>query len=195
MLATLKSVFGRQGLMSSTPHRVARIERNEGGRGYSTRAAVYLRHAAYFAIIVIGSAITHYAFAATGPHEIDGGLVMFFLTSLMLVIGAAATMFYTNHRNDILDQVRHYTFGLMVLPGTVIALIMWAVQGMVDSQVNPDAFSRTISTGLIMVYGATLLIPPVIFVKLMAGIRTMHRSTLDDQEMMQLWTRQDGKQQ
>lgn len=187
-------IFGRKGLMAPAPHRASRLQTNEGPRGISTRAAVYLRHAAYLLVLALCSSITHYAMAAAGPYSIDGGSVMFLLGTLTLAIGALGTVFYANNRNEIIEQVRHYVFGMMVLPGTGISLILWIVKGLVTSQANPDAFSRTVDMGLLMVFGAVLIMPPVIFLKLMAGIRTLHRSTTDDQEMMRRWTRQDGHQ-
>lgn len=190
----LGTALGRKGLMAPAPHRGTRVQANEGPRGYSTRAAVYLRHAAYLLVLILCSAITHYAMAAAGPYSIDGGQVMFFMATLTLAVAALGTMFYAGNRNEILEQARHYVFGLMVLPGTGIALILWVVKGLVTAQANPDAFSQTVDLGLLMVFGAALIMPPVIFLKLMSGIRSLNRSTTDDQEMMQVWSRQDGRQ-
>jgi hypothetical protein len=39
-----------------------------------------------------------------------------------------------------------------------------------------------------------VVIPPILFVKWLSGIRTLHRSRLDDAETMGLWTRQDHRQ-
>jgi hypothetical protein len=170
------------------------VENFEGPRGYSTRVAVYLRHAAYLFVLVLCSALTHYAMDAAGPYSVDGGQVMFLLSTFTLAVAAMATAAFANHRNEILEQARHYVFGMMVLPGTGIALILWLVKGLVTRQANPDAFSQTIDVGLLMVFGAALVMPPVVFLKTISGIRTLHRSTRDDQEMMQLWSRQDGRQ-
>lgn len=190
----LRRFFGRDGMLSPAPHRGSRIYRNEGPRGYSTRTAVYLKHVAYFLVLTLGAALTHYAMAAAGPYSIDGGAVMFILATLTLAIGALASMAFPPYRNQIIEHVRHYVFGLMVLPGTGVALILWLVKGLVTQQATPDAFSQTVDIGLLMVFGAILIMPPVIFVRLMSGIRTLHRTTRDDQEMMQTWARQDGQQ-
>lgn len=188
-------LLGRRGLLAPAPHKgPSHIRTNEGPRGYSTRVAVYLRHAAYFLTLVLCSSLTHYAMQAAGPYSIDGGKVMFFMAALTLAVGALGTIFYANNRNEIIEQARHYVFGLMVLPATGVSLILWVVKGMITAQANPDAFSQTVDVGLLMVFGAALIMPPVIFMKMMAGIRTLHRSTTDDQEMMQLWSRQDGRQ-
>lgn len=191
----LTKVFGRKGgLTTASPLRTTHVMQNEGPRGYSTRAAVYVRHAAYLLVLILCSSITHHAMAAAGPYSIDGGMAMFVLSTLTIVVGALGTIFYAASRNEIIEQVRHYVFGLMVLPGTGIALVLWLVKGVVTSQANPDAFSQTVDIGLLMVFGAALIMPPVLFLKLMSGIRTLSRSTRDDQEMMQTWARQDGRQ-
>ena len=191
----VRTFFSREGLFARAPHEASRIAMFEGPRGYSTRVAVYVRHVAYFLVVVLCSAVTHYAMNAAGPYSIDGGTVMFFMAGLTFAVGALATAGYANHRNEILAQVRMYVFGMMVLPGTGIALVLWLVTGLVAQQANPDAFSRTVSLGLLMVFGAVLIMPPVVFLRLMAGIRTMHRTTRDDQEALQQWTRMDGQQQ
>lgn len=191
----LKSLFGPRGLTSSAPHKVARVGSNEGPRGYSTRAAVYLRHVAYLLIVMAGSSISHYCFQAVGKYML-GGKLMFGLAGLVLASAAVGTMFYTNQRNEILEQTRHYVFGMMVLPGTALALIMWGAQVMAGPAPggSEDQFLKVIFIGLPALYFATVVIPPVLFIKMLAQIRTLHRSRLDDQEMMQLWTRQDGRQ-
>lgn len=193
-LERLRAVFGREGLMAPAPHRGTRIETNEGMRGYSTRTAVYLRHAAYLLVLLLCSSITHWAMEKAGPYSIDGGQAMFFMTTLLLAVGAGATVFYTAQRNQILEETRHYVFGLMALPGTGIALVMWLVQDLVLAQANPDAFSRTLDLGLLMAFGACLIMPPIVFIKVISGIRGLSKSTMDDQESMQVWSRQDGRQ-
>ena len=45
-----------------------------------------------------------------------------------------------------------------------------------------------------IVFLATVILPVFIFIKEMAGIRTLYRTKLDDQEQVSLWTRNDGLQ-
>lgn len=189
-----RNFLGRGGLLAPAPHRGTRILTNEGPRGYSTRAAVYARHAAYLLVILLCSSLTHICMRAAGPYSIDGGAVMLFMAALTLAVGALGTASYPAQRNQILEQVRHYVFGLMVLPGTGVAAVLWIVKGLITSQANPDAFSRTVDLGLLMLFGTLMIMPPVVFLKLMSGIRTLARSTRDDQEMMSVWSRQDGFQ-
>ena len=59
---------------------------------------------------------------------------------------------------------------------------------------HEDQFLHILFIGLPMVYFATVVIPPVLFIKMLAQMRTLHRARLDDEELMGIWTRQDGKQ-
>jgi hypothetical protein len=183
-----------KGLFARGPHRASRIHTFEGPRGYSARTAVYLRYAAYFLVIVMCSAVTHVAFSHTGTFAVDGGFLMFLVSGMVLVAGAAGTMLYTNQRNELIEQVRHYLFGMMTFPGAAVSLVMWGSTGMVNPNVARDTFTNMLSFGLPMVFYCTVVIPAILFIKLLAGMRTLHRSTMDDQEMVNLWTRLDGKQ-
>ena len=191
----ITALMGRAGLTASAPHRAGRIYVNEGPRGLSTRAAVYLRHVAYLFVVFAASAITNWSFHRVNKYLI-GGEMMFALAMLTLAAGAVGTLFYTNQRNEILSQSRHYTFGMMLLPGTVLSLIIAGAQTLAGpaATASNDQFMSVILTGLPMVYFATVVIPPILFIKMLAGIRHLHRSKLDDQEMMALWTRQDPLQ-
>lgn len=192
---TLRSLFGRHGLLTRAPAKPGRIQRVEGARGMSLRASVYLRYLAYVIVIVLASSVSNFCFTHIGKYTL-GGVLMFGLATLTFVTAAAGTMFYTNQRNEILEQCRHYVFGMMVLPGTAIALIMYVAQLMAGTgqQAQNDQFLHIIFIGLPAVYFATVVLPPVLFVKMLAGIRNLHRSQLDDEEMVSLWTRQDGLQ-
>lgn len=195
MRELMRTLTGRHGILTAGPHRAARIRDLEGPRGYSTRAAVYLRYAVYFVTIILGASVAHACFQNANTWK-SGGEWMFFSAMLMLVTGAAAAVFYTNQRNEIIEQVRHYVFGLCVFPGTAIAIVMWASQGLTTTQVGEgaDAFTMLLANAIPIVYFCTVILPPIVFVKAMAGMRTLHRSRLDDEEMVALWTRQDGKQ-
>lgn len=193
-MRTLRELLGRGGFLAPGPHRASRIRETEGPRGYSTRASVFARYAVYFATVVLCSAVSHACFAHADRWR-AGGEWMFFSAMLMFVTGAAGTMFYTNQRNEIIEQVRHYVFGLSVFPGTAIAIVMWASQGLTSSPTSSsDAFTALLGNAIPVVYFCTVILPPLVFVKAMAGIRTLHRSRLDDEEMVAVWTRQDGQQ-
>lgn len=190
-----RTIFGRKGLMAPAPHKVSPREFSEGPRGISLRASVYMRHAAYFLIVVACSSVSDYCFRQAGQYAI-GGKLMFALCVLVFLTAAAGTIFYVNQREEIIEQCRHYVFGLMLLPGTSLALIMWAAQALAggSAALAQDQFMNIIMIGLPMLYFGTVLIPPVLFVKQLTGIHNMHRSRLDDQEMVAIYARQDGHQ-
>jgi hypothetical protein len=161
-------------------------------RGYSTRVAVYFRYAAYFLAVVVCSAISHAAFQTTTTWQ-AGGKMMFFSAALMTVTAALGTVMFTNYRNEIIRQFRHFVFGIAVFPGTGIALFLWAINTMLDSPTsNNDAFAAMLHNAVPIVYFCTVGIPALVFVKAVAGMRTINRSRLDDEETMRVYTRQDG---
>jgi len=192
---SVRSVLGRKGLMSPAPHKVSRIVTFEGPRGLSMRSSVYLRHVAYFLIIVLCSAVSDFCFRSVGQYAI-GGKLMFAMCVLVMMVAAAGTAFYTNQREEIIEQARHYVFGLMLLPGTALALIMWAAQSMAGTsqEASSDQFMHIMMIGLPMVYFGSVILPPVLFVKMLTGMHNLHRSRLDDEELVAIWTRQDGHQ-
>lgn len=190
----LRQLFGRHGILTTNPQRASRIRELEGPRGYSTRTTVFLRYAVYFAVVLICSAVAHACFTHAARWT-AGGEWMFFSAMLMFVTGAAGTVFYTNQRNEIIAQIRHYVFGLCVFPGTAIAIVMWAAQGLTTTAATgTDAFTSLLGNAIPIVYFCTVILPPLVFVKAMAGLRSMHRSSRDDEELVRTWTRQDGKQ-
>lgn len=165
----------------------------EGPRSLSVRATVYLRYLMYLFTIVFGSAITHACFAQTAWRA--GGYFMFAGAVLMTVTAAVGTWFYTNHRREIIEQYKHYTLGIAVIPGTGIAVLNWAAQGLFTSPLGQtDAFIGALSSALPIIFFVTVIIPSAIFIKVIAGLRSLHRSRMDDQEAWEAYTRIDGLQ-
>ena len=164
----------------------------EGLRGLSTRTAVRLRYVGYFLTIIIGSATTHWAMSTAGAWA-SGGWFMFGVSVLMAVTGAVGTWFYVNHRNEILEQFKHYLFGICLIPGSALAVINRLAQGVFDSPTaQQDAFLSATASALPLLVFITVVIPAALFVKMIAGIRHIHRTRLDDQEAMNTYTRTDG---
>jgi hypothetical protein len=81
-------------------------------------------------------------------------------------------------------------FGIVLFPGTLLALFLHVTK----SWWGQDSISSTLSMALPVVFLLTVVLPAFIFVKEIAGMRAIYRSTLDDQEAVTLWTRQDGLQ-
>lgn len=162
----------------------------EGPRWFSARVAVYLRYLAYMGTILICSGLTE-VFTRGLPTANGGGKWMLFSMATIVIVGAVASLFYTNLRNEIVDKVRSYIFGMALFPGTLIALFLYATEDFLGR----DAFSSTLATALPIVFLCTVIIPALVFIKEITGLRSVHRSKLDDEEAVLLWTRQqDGLQ-
>jgi hypothetical protein len=167
----------------------SRLMQFEGLRGRSTRASLVFRYISYILTIIAGSALTQGATQGIKYAE-GGGVFMLLSITSISVVGAVATLFYVNLRNEIIARVRHYIFGIIIFPGTLLALFLYATA----SWWGTDTFSTTLSTALPVIFLVTVVLPAFIFIKEIAGMRTIYRSTLDDEEAVALWTRQDGLQ-
>lgn len=175
------------------PRLAGRVRTIEGPRGVSTRAAVYVRYMVYGLIIAVASAATHALFAGT-PWS-SGGYVMFYASVSMLLTATVGTWLYVNQRNEIIEQVRHYVFGFAVFPGLFFAgLYRVTLPGFASEFAQTDAFLSVVGNVIPILYFVTVLIPAAIFVKVISGIRNLHRSSQDDQELLGTISRQDGRQ-
>jgi hypothetical protein len=70
---------------------------------------------------------------------------------------------------------------------------MWVARNMVSSG-SDDLFIRTAVAALPWIYFIPVLVPSIIFLRLVAGFRTIDRVGLDDEEILQIYTRNDGLQ-
>lgn len=177
---------------SSINERVGRVMQFEGPRGKATRAAVWLRYVAFLLEIVILSAVTH-ALTEGIPRAGGAGKWMLFACAIVLTCGALATMRHPNERNKIVKEARHYILGIMVRPGTAIAVFIWGSKGFFDN-VEDDAFAGVLTNALPIVYFCTVFIPALVFIKMVFGLGQMNRSMEDNQKMVERYTRQDGYQ-
>lgn len=190
----MRQFLQQAGLLTSSPGEVARLRTVEGPRGYSTRATVYVRYAAYLLTIVLCSALSQVLMAASNTTRLAGGAT-FGASTIMLVVAAVGTGLYPTHRQTIIEQMRHYLFGLMLFPATGLTAISWGITTLgMSPSTSPDVMLRSLNGFIPIIWGATLVIPLVIFIKLVAGVHTMHRSQLDDEEMVALMTRMDSHQ-
>lgn len=167
-----------------------RLMQFEGLRGLSTRASVQLRYAVYFLIIMATSGGIHALLGETRWHT--AGLWLLLSAALMVTTAAVGTMMYTNQRNEIIEQMRHFVFGLALFPGLGFAVLMRAANGFFGTPgAQNDPFTFMLGGALPIMYFITVLIPPLVFIKTIAGLRNIHRSNLDNEEYMRLYTRQD----
>jgi len=173
--------------VTNAAQRVSRIHQFEGDRGKSTRASVVLRHFSYVLTLLLSAAVTEAATAGIRNAQ-GGGWFMILSCTSVVAIGAISTLFYVNLRNQILQRIRHYVFGIIAFPGTLLAIFLNAAQ----SWLGEDTLGSTLGAALPVLFLATVIIPAFVFGKEMMGIRSLHQSKLDDEEAVKLWTRQDG---
>ena len=163
----------------------------EGPRWLSTRAAVWLKYVAYALAVFALCAATEGLLSGV-PTARHGGQWMLFSVALLCLAAMFGLWRYPPHRNEIVKQARHYIFGIMVIPGTALAAVMWAAgQFFVDSASNSQVFGMMMGTALPIVFFVTVVVPLLVYVKLVAGMRYMFRTREDDQETMSVYTRQD----
>jgi hypothetical protein len=166
------------------------VRRVEGPRGYSVRASVWFRYVGFMAAIIVCSALTE-AVTAGIPNASKAGAWMFASCTVMSLTAAIGTMAFPANRLEVIEQWRHFLFGLCLFPGTGIAVFMWATEGLFRAS-STDAFAGLMSNALPILYFVTVVIPTLIFIKWVGGQRTIYRSRMDDQEMVSIWTRQTG---
>lgn len=171
--------------------RVRRIREFEGPRGMSARGTLLLRYVNYFLLTLLGCGLTGWATNGV-KYAAGGGTFMLFSCATIAAVGAGSTLFYVNLRNEIVERVRHYIFGIILLPGTLLAFVLRSLQEW--EWVNEGSLGTTLQAALPAIFLATVVLPAIVFVKEMVGIRTLHRSRLDDEEAVHLWTRHDGLQ-
>lgn len=181
----------RRSLPDVLTSKVSRVRQFEGLRGYSTRSAIAIKHLAYFLLITLVSGVTEAATQGV-KYASGGGKFMFVACSTIAFTGAVSTLFYVNLRQELVEKVRHYVFGIILIPGMLLSLLLRALQEW--EWANEGSLGTTLQAALPAVFLATVVLPTLVFVKEMLGIRTLHRSKLDDQEAVHLWTRQDGLQ-
>lgn len=171
--------------------KVGRIRQFEGLRGYSSRATLAIKYVNYFLLVLLGCGLTGYLTKGV-RYASGGGTFMLFSVAVITATGAISTLFYVNLRNELVERVRHYVFGIILLPGTLLALTLRALQEW--EWANEGSLGGTLRGALPVIFLASVVLPAIVFVKEIVGIRTLHRSKLDDEESVQLWTRQDGLQ-
>ena len=163
----------------------------EGRRGRSTRATLVLKYVNQFILIALFCGVTEKLTEGI-PYASGGGQFMLFSATVISVVGALATLFYVNLRRELLEKVRHYIFGVILIPGTLVAGVLHILPNW--SSAEGGELGGLLNGVMPSIFLATVVLPAVVFVKEILGIRTLHRSTMDDQEAVALWSRQDGLQ-
>lgn len=167
--------------------------RIEGLRGIATRHSVALRYVGYWLIIVISSALVQAAFQGIQGAE-TGGLWLALSAGYQCVVAAIGTVFLAPHRPEIIDQLRAYVFGYTVLPAVGVSGFMWFAARMAEHASSEDVFLSTLVTALPFLFFLPVIIPAVVFTKMVAGYRVVSRISMDDEEILRIHTRNDGLQ-
>jgi hypothetical protein len=166
--------------------------RAEGPRGAAVRATVWLRHAAYLVAILLGAVIAESALSQV-PNTRHGGMWLLGAITVIYLTATAGTIMFPEARSEILDECRHYVFGITLIPGLTLAILMWASHGFLAAS-SDDVFARTLGIALPILYVTTVLIPCILFVRLVAGRRYFNMSRGDNEVVMRKYTRQDHLQ-
>lgn len=171
-----------------------RLQATEGPRGYSVRASVYARYVCYVLYTVLSCALVNSLLQQVNSVSY-GGKLLFYCVSLMFAVAAASTVAFPTHRREIVTQIRHYVFGLCLTPSTAIAIVIWALRGVLDGPAQQGSPGSTLlSYGLPALFVITSVMPAIVYVKAVSGYNTMHRSRMDDQELIKIHSRQDHLQ-
>jgi hypothetical protein len=165
----------------------------EGPRGRSTRNAVWLRYLSYFLTIVLAAGITQACFASVQGAQ-SGGQWLLLSASFQLAVAAIGSFMFSNRRAEIIRQVRSYVFGYTVFPGAGLAIFMWSARHLTAGASANDIFVNTLNNALPWIYFLPVVLPAVIFLKTVAGMRSLRREQLSDQELMRTYKRQDSSQ-
>ena len=181
----------KQSIPSILTSKVGSIRQFEGLRGRSTRATLAIKYINQFIIIILLAGVSERLTEGV-PYASGGGKFMLFSCSVVALVGAGATLFYVNLRRELIEKVRHYIFGIILVPGTLIACLLKVLPNW--SSAEGGELGGVLNSVLPSIFIAAVVLPALVFVKEILGIRTLHRSTMDDQEAVALWSRQDGLQ-
>lgn len=184
------------GLVARTTRMASRVRTFEGLRGYSTRMSVVLRHISSFLGILFCVAVCHWAFSSV-PAWHFGGLVMLYSVMFIMVIAAIGSVLYAEARGEILNQCRHFAFGIIALPGTAMAIFMRLVHGNLTApSAQEDMFVSVLrGNALPLAYFSLVVIPSFVFAKyVFGGIRSTNRTAMTVEEQLATYMRHDGWQ-
>jgi hypothetical protein len=164
----------------------------EGPRGLSTRATVWFRYVGYLLTILTCCGLTQACFSSLNGAQ-SGGEWMLLSAAFQLAVAVIGSAMFANRRAEILHQVRSYVFGYTVFPGTGVAIFMWSASSLSSGSGN-DVFVGSLNAALPWLYFLPIVLPAIIFLKSVSGMRVLHRERMEDREAMNLYTRNDGVQ-
>jgi len=169
-----------ESLSARTVRRASSVMHSEGPRGYSSRAAILVKYATYFLAIVFGVAGTSAAFGSI-PGVSAGGKWLLISVTAQMIIAAFGCMAFADRRHEIIHQVRGFVFGYTLTPAVGIAIFARVAYEMSSSS---DIFIGTLLSALPWIWFLPVLLPVIIFGRMVAGMRAIHRLGLTDSEML-----------
>jgi hypothetical protein len=120
---------------------------------------------------------------------------MLLSVTFQIVVASIGSWQYAAKRPEITQQLRSFVFGYTVFPGTGVAIFMWAAGHISSTSTSgTDVFVSTLNNALPWIYFLPIILPTIIFVKSVAGMRSINREQMDDQETYATYSRNDGSQ-
>jgi len=155
---------------------------SEGPRALSTRTGVWVKYAFYWLALGVVCLLVNMFLSASNTTTF-GGPLLWFSICLMTVIAAVSTVLQPLNRDEVREQWRHYTFGLCAAPALGIAALLWALKDVITSSASQtDTMASLLNFAIPAIFVCTVVIPPIIFIKLIAGYHTMNRAKKSDSE-------------
>lgn len=179
-------------LFTSIALTASRVRRVEGPRGVAERTVVLKRRTAEFLGLMAAVAVTSTCFS--GSRWAMGGTLMMVSQTALVVAAAIGTVFFPAQRNDITTELRRYLWGIVSLPGAGLAVFDRVLRGFLGNPTQGDMFAGLVSYSIPILFALTVLLPVPLFIKAVFGNNSLHRVTDDEEELMRLYTRQDGFQ-
>lgn len=168
-----------------TSSRVSRILALEGLRGKSSRYSLLLKYVTIFLSVILLSALTQEL--TKGIKNVSGGgWFMLACSTMIFAVGAGATMIYPNIRGELIHKTKFYVINIICVPGAIFSLLIRSAQNWLGT----DTLGQTLGIAIPIIFLSTLILPALVYVKEIVGLRGINRSKLDDEEAVLLWTRQ-----
>ena len=173
----------------------SRIRQFEGWRGYSNRTLGAVRQLGAVLFLVACYLLAHWCFSDRYTLRF-GGEMLIFSVAFIQVIAAIGTIIYAESRYQIIDQARHFTFGIVALPGAAVAVFMKIIDSSIGVSGGDDIFTgMLLGNGLPLVYFSVVVIPAFVFAKyIFGGLRSVNRKALADEETIAAMMRHDKLQ-
>lgn len=166
-------------------YKVSRILSLEGLRGKSSRYALLLKYISIFISVLLLSSVTQYL--TRGVKNVSGGgWFMLSCSTIIFIVGSIATMMYPNMRSELIHKTKFYVMNIICVPGAIFSLLIRFAQNWLGT----DTLGQTLGIAIPVIFLSTLILPALVYIKEIVGLRGINRSKLDDEEAVLLWTRQ-----